>query len=388
MNAVANLNIAHTVAAIDNEAAGPSHSVPGLAAAQARLGCRVEIYSIGQMDIDERQGFVDRRFASQFSKLPLLKRLFFSSEMHTSLMMAKPQVIHNHGLWLMPNVYGAEVARRVGAKYVFAPRGMLSSAALDFSSFPKKIFGLMYQNRALAQVDLFHATSEQEYQEIRAYGQKQAVAIIPNGINLPILAADLRPPEMKKVVVSLGRIHPKKALDRLLYAWSKIEHDYPDWKLLIVGPSEVGYAKELQQLIGRLSLKNAEIRGPVFGNEKSDLLATSELFVLSTLNENFGMAVAESLAAGTPVISTKGAPWSGLVTNDCGWWIDHGVEPLTATLRTALALSPEKRAEMGRKGRQWMANEFSWDAIALQMMEAYRWTLEGGERPAWVMPHA
>ena len=76
--------------------------------------------------------------------------------------------------------------------------------------------------------------------------------------------------------------------------------------------------------------------------------------VLPTLNENFGLTVAEALAAGTPAISTKGASWSGLEREGCGWWIDHGVEPLAAALAHAMALPREALKAMGDKGREWM----------------------------------
>ena len=54
--------------------------------------------------------------------------------------------------------------------------------------------------------------------------------------------------------------------------------------------------------------------------------AAADLFILPTLDDNFAMTVAEALAHGTPVISTKGAPWQDLETHGCGWWIDHGVQ--------------------------------------------------------------
>src|SRR5437762_2271634 len=88
-------------------------------------------------------------------------------------------------------------------------------------------------------------------------------------------------------------------------------------------------------------------------NRSTTKIATyrdADLFVLPTLNENFAVTVAEALAAGTPVIATKGAPWHGLEREECGWWIDHGVEPLAATLTNAMALEPGALQAMGAKG--------------------------------------
>ena len=74
--------------------------------------------------------------------------------------------------------------------------------------------------------------------------------------------------------------------------------------------------------------------------------------MLPTLDENFGMVVAEALANGTPVISTKGAPWEGLELHSCGWWIDHGIEPLADALLQAMGRSRRELKCMGTRGRK------------------------------------
>ena len=106
------------------------------------------------------------------------------------------------------------------------------------------------------------------------------------------------------------------------------------------------------------------------------------LFVLNTMNENFGMTVAESLAGGVPVISSKGAPWSGLESHGCGWWIDHGQDPLVAALKAAMSLPSAKRAQMGAAGLAWVRRDFGWEGIAQRMASIYCWLLGREGRPA------
>ena len=144
--------------------------------------------------------------------------------------------------------------------------------------------------------------------------------------------ANRREDAADRVVLSLGRIHPKKGLDRLVRAWAKVEAAHPDWRLRIVGPAELGHDAELRALAASLNLSRVSIEPAIYGEEKYTAFREADIFVLPTLNENFAMTVAESLAAGTPVISTKGAPWAGLEVERCGWWIDHGIEPLAAAL--------------------------------------------------------
>ncbi len=327
---------------------------------------------------------------ADFDRFSLNKKLLRSGALNRALMASCDiDVFHIHGLWRMPNVYPAKAARRYGRPLVLSPHGMLGKDALRFSRQAKRVFWAFAQGEAVRQVNCFHATSEQEYEEIRNFGLKQPVAIIPHGIDAPpldmVLAAHEQSPA--PYVVSLGRIHPKKALDRLIRAWALIVQDFPQWQLKIVGPSEIGYADQLQRLTKELSLDAVQISGPIFGQEKLALLRDAELFALPTLNENFAMTVPESLVCGTPVISSKGAPWSGLETNACGWWIEHGVESLAAALRRAMSLSKDQRHEMGMRGRLWMERDFVWASVGQRMTEVYRWLIKGGERPASVVLH-
>ena len=116
----------------------------------------------------------------------------------------------------------------------------------------------------------------------------------------------------------------------------RLKSAHPEWRLRIVGPDELGHARELAALAAELKTKRVSIEGPVAGDAKTAAYREADLFVLPTLNENFAITVAEALAAGTPVIATKGAPWRGLEREGCGWWVDHGVEPLAATLAEAM----------------------------------------------------
>ncbi|MEO1159085.1 MAG: glycosyltransferase [Pseudomonadota bacterium] len=379
------LKISHIVTSIESEASGLSYSVPSLAKAQAGLGCDVALLSVGAPARTHDNGVLFETMPRDLSSIPVLQRLYMSSELKQRVLEPGPEVIHNHGLWMMPNIYGS-VARKKHSnlQFVTAPRGMLSETSLNFSPIRKKIFGHMFQNRALDAVDMFHATAESEADEIRALGFRQPIAIVPNGIHDDALIKPSRQGGRDKVVISIGRVHAKKGLDRLIKSWAEVTGRFPDWKLVIAGPSEKGHADELCTLVRQLALDTVEVRGPVYGEEKQKLYANSSLFVLATLNENFGMTVAESLMAGTPVICTKGAPWSGLEAHKCGWWIDHGIEPLTAQLCAAMETSADEIDAMGKRGRTWMKNEFGWDSIGRKLTDAYGWLREGGDPPSFV----
>jgi len=243
----------------------------------------------------------------------------------------------------------------------------------------------LLQGKVVRRAACIHATSEQEHDEIRNFGLNNPVAIIPNGIDLPEpRARSASGPAAGRIVLSLGRIHPKKGLDRLVRAWATLEAVHPDWRLRIVGPDERGHAGELIALAAELKARRVSVENSVAGDAKIAAYQEADLFVLPTLNENFAITIAEALAAGTPVIATKGAPWQGLAREGCGWWIDHGVEPLSAALTNAMAMTREALQAMGAKGRAWMTRDFSWDRVGHDMLKIYRWLSSGGDAPSTV----
>jgi glycosyltransferase involved in cell wall biosynthesis len=264
--------------------------------------------------------------------------------------------------------------------FLISVHGMLSPVSLGYSSGKKQLARVMFEDRAFRHATVLHATSEREIVEIRKFGLDKPIALIPNGVT-----SIARPLGLKardgRFVLSLGRIHPKKGLDRLLKAWRLLEFNFPDWYLEIVGPEEVGHGDYLRDLIVQFELQRAYIRGPQYGDNKVACLANAELFVLPTLNENFGLTVAESLMLEVPVVSTTGAPWERLDHFGCGRWVDHGEIAIANALREMMSMSPENLREMGQRGREWMLSEYSWESVARRSLKCYRYILGVGPAP-------
>jgi glycosyltransferase involved in cell wall biosynthesis len=223
-----------------------------------------------------------------------------------------------------------------------------------------------------------------EFEEIRQQGFKNPIAIIPNGIEIPnIQSREKRTTKLRRLL-SLGRIHHKKGIDILLRVWARVEKKFPEWELFIVGPDDDGYLYEMQTLARDLKIERVTFPGPVYGEEKIRIYQSADLFILPTRSENFGMVVAEALANAAPAIVTKGAPWQGLESHECGWWIDIGESPLVECLKEALSMSKERLERCGLNGRAWMERDFSWPHIGQMMYETYMWLLNGGTLPDWI----
>lgn len=376
------MRIIHTVPSIAQEASGPSYSVRGLCAALIEQGQDVTLAALDWAPMAMPPPFL-KTFPLGLGPRKLGRSPEMARWLNNQAATGDVSLIHNHSLWMLPNVYPGQTVKRFHMPYVVSPRGCFTEYAMSIGSPVKKVFWRLVQRPALEAVTLFHATADSEFADIRRMGFRQPVAVIPNGIDLPDHVS--KPATDYRRLLFLGRIHPNKGLDMLLPAWKAVEDRFPDWQLSVIGPGEGEYLGQMMKLVADLAIKRVEFGGAKFGAQKWQAYADADLFVLPSYSENFGMSVAESLASGVPSIVAKGAPWSGLETNGAGWWIDIGVDPLVACLESALALSPEALKDMGERGRAWMAREYSWQRIGQQMSATYRWVLHGGVRPAWVI---
>ena len=115
----------------------------------------------------------------------------------------------------------------------------------------------------------------------------------------------------------LGRLHPDKQVENLLLAWASIQNDFKAWRLQLIGPGDKKYVSYLKRYSIDINLDRVEFLGAKYGSDKWQAYSDSNLYVLPSPSENFGMTIAESLASGTPVIATKGAPWADLKQYYC-----------------------------------------------------------------------
>lgn len=369
------MKVAHVIAGCSHESSGTSYFITNACEALVRSGVAVSLHALGAPNLKGVEVYNYPRAKG------VLGKFGWSHQMLDGLRIAARgvDVIHTNGVWLMTNVYPAWVKPR---KLVVSPHGMLSPWALGHSKWKKKIFGWLWQNAALKSADMFFATSEKECEEIRDAGYRQPVAVIPIGIDVPAEESKKQKSvgELKKIVF-LGRLHQVKAIDRLLEAWNLCRAE--GWEIVIAGP-DAGAKGELESLIAAKKIPRARIVGELLGSDKEKFLHEADVLALVSHTENFGASVVEALSVGTPVLTTKGTPWRGVVENGCGWWVENSVEQLAETLKRIVEMPQSALSEMGVRGREWMRRDFSWDAVGTKMKVAYEWLVSGGERPDFI----
>jgi glycosyltransferase involved in cell wall biosynthesis len=253
---------------------------------------------------------------------------------------------------------------------------------MRYKRIVKQPFWRLIQKPALKRCHCFHATSSEEYEQVRRLDLRAPVAVIPNGVDIPELDVDA---PRKRQVVFLGRVNPVKGIDMLIRAWAGICGQIPGWELVIAGPLNDDYGRSMQRLAAAgYGHSTVRFTGEVVGEEKADLLSGATLFVLPSHSENFGMVIAEALAYGLPVITTTGTPWTQLASRRCGWRVTPDESAIATALREAMARPAGELREMGSRGREWMEQEYSWAHIAAMMQETYRWLLNDSPQPGWV----
>ncbi len=297
-------------------------------------------------------------------------------------------VIHDNGIWGLYNREAFIAASHLNAPYLLSPRGMMETWSLAQKRLKKKVAMTLFQRRILAGTAVFVATAVSEAESVRRLGLKQPIAIVPNGITLHGEEtfghfATRSAANRQRTLLFLSRIHPKKGIPLLLNAWALVRP--AGWRLRIAGYDEAGHEVEVRRLVKQLHIGDSvEILGPVEGAAKHALFRDADVFILPTYSENFGVVVAEALDAGLPVITTIGAPWSGLTSHQCGWWIDVSVPAICEAICDATRLTDYERQQMGARARQYVS-KFGWRHVAQQMQEVYTWVAGLGDLPPSVL---
>lgn len=305
--------------------------------------------------------------------------------------LVRPDLVHVHGLWRLHYLQAARYARRLDVPVIVSLHGMLYDVALANKTAMKQVARWLYQDRLLRSARCLHATVPEEVEQIRKLGFAGPIALVPWGVDMPNASDAVAPAVARsgnrngRTLLYFGRLHPRKGLNVLLHAWARICGNFDGWRLVIAGADHGDYRETLTTLASDLGISGSmSWFGAAAGADRERLFAAADILVLPSDYENFGLVVAEGLARGVPVIATQGAPWETLATEQCGWWIERGVDPLAAALTDAMGRTDTERAAMGDRGRQLVRRRFSWDIAGAAIERLYAWVAGTGPKPDFV----
>lgn len=369
---------------VEQEQTGAGYSIPRLCSALVQQGIRITLIALhlGGDPIED----ISMADGLEFRRFPYLgpRKIGYSPQLRSFMKEAVNDVdiVHTHFLWAYPQALAARMALGSQKPLVQTIHGALFAEALSKSSFVKFIWYEFIDGPALQKAQSVVATSESEAKCIESRFSPKRLDVIPNAIETPNLPdknlAARRAHEVLgnhdgRYVLYLGNLHPHKNLEKLISVWSKVQKNWPEHLLMIVGPGRARYLRRLQEFIHRLGLtERVKLCGPIYGSDKWAVLDTAETVVLPSRSENFGLVVAEALYCGTPVVASRGTPWSCLEPEGFGHWVETEDSLLAKAINDVLSWSTERRKLMAANAQQFIRSHFSWEEVAKQYIALYR----------------
>lgn len=313
---------------------------------------------------------------------------------------SRPDLVHVHGLWQYISLAAVLWRRRSGRPHLVSPHGMLDSWALKHSACKKRCSWALYEERHLRGAACIRALCEAELGSIRALGLRNPVCIVPNGIDLVDLnqrsdAAGPYTESSTKVLLYLGRIHPKKGLALLLRAWAQ-NLRRNDWLLAIAGWDQAGHEAQLKGLATQLGLQWSDtlhafprkpsvlFLGPQFGPAKERLLRRCDAVILPSRSEGLPMAILEAWARAKPALLTPQCNLPEGRLAGAGIQIEPDVDSIGAGLQRIFQSERGELSSMGLRGRRLVAEKFAWPKIAADLTGVYRWLVDRDPMPECV----
>jgi glycosyltransferase involved in cell wall biosynthesis len=289
-------------------------------------------------------------------------------------------VIHLQGIFSTPTPIVLFYNLFLKKPLILSPRGSFAPWIMAQNE-NKKNRWLKYLIKPLSKTIFWHATAQQEKDEILSLFPQAKIYIIPNGINLDeyknintLTKREYVRKYIKKevdidyIIISMGRLHAKKGFDILIEAFSKLDKKFDNSVLLIAGDDETE-KNNLEGQIKSLKLENKVfLIGSISGQVKVDFLGNADLFVLPSHNENFGNVYVESLASGTPIVASTNTPWQEVEQCNCGKWVKNSINDTKDTMEIMLETQTTEIRENTKK----LAKKYEWKNVALKFKKIFK----------------
>ncbi len=384
------MRILHVIPSLAKRHGGPPKAAQELCRELVLMGHEVAIYTTNldgnqRLDVPVDQpirgedGVVRWYFATQRSGLYGVSMSLIGALRRN---IRSFDVVHIHTLYRFTSTVAAHYCRSARIPYILRTHGTLDPFLFHRHRLRKRVYEALFETRNLENAAAVHFTADEEMNLAQSAGLRFRGVVVPNGVDLKLpcdrnqlreqFVRDWPKTSGKRIILFLGRLTFKKGLDLLAKAFGAVARTRSDVHLFLAGPDDEGYGKKVRQwLDDEGMLDRVTFAGMLEGERKEAAFAAAEMFVLSSYTENFGIAVAEALAAGTPVIiSNKVNIWREISDAHAGLIVNCDSDELARAISTLLD-SSELRRDLAEAGKQLVAEKFNWPKIAVKMMAVY-----------------
>ena len=370
------MRILHIAPNVARAFGGPTYSLAGFANAATGAGASVVI-AAPRPPAEDRDWLADQLPGVRLELFAGFGRNAFvaSPALHRWLRNHAESfdVVHVHGLLNSISSFAARMCVRSGRPVVVRPFGTLSGYTMAHRRGAlKKLYFRILERPTLRRVSAMHFTTEMEKIESSVHGIEWGARafVIPPPINEGGRFTS-RSSRTSSNVLVIARLNPVKRLELLLDAWPGVRAQIPSARLVIAGEGSRDYEWSLRRR-SPLAGTSVTFAGAVHGEGKRALLEDSDLFVLPSRHENFGIAVLEALTAGLPVVVTPEVQLASFVeTHQLGLISEATTEGLANAIVSALA-NREMRARCRDTGAQIVSQYFSPSLIGSELLDMYR----------------
>jgi glycosyltransferase involved in cell wall biosynthesis len=294
-------------------------------------------------------------------------------------------IVHTHTLFspLLCSIH--TLCRFYNIPYIMTPHGMLDPWPLAHKASKKRVFYNRLEKPALKHASAIQVLSSFENEQIRHLGHKNTV-LVPNGIHasnflsLPdpdVFYGEFPHLRIKRLILFLGRIDPKKGLDLLAPGFAQLHNAFPDTHLVIAGPDLIDFTPTVREYFSQLNCLDAvTFTGMLTGELKYAALAAASLYVAPSYSEGFSMSILEGMAAGLPCVFTEGCNFPEAKAAEAAYVVPADSQAIAEALLKAFR-NPEQSQRIGANGQKLILDHYTWEKSAQSLATTYQQILAG-----------